>query len=289
MPFRASDRSYVFVPGNDRDAVATARGTDADALILDLEDGVGTEGKADARRVTRAVLADADEGDATHIVRINGLETEWGAADLDALIDAERPPDAVMLPNVRGAADVERVADRLANVEAVGGVVPLIERPEAVFAAEAIATASPGVVAVAFGHGDFEYHLGTLAAAAETDLSLPRMRVSMAASIAGVPAIDTPHVARDDIEGLRRSATEAKRLGFDGKMTFLHDQIGAINETFSPSPEAVEQSRRVVAAFEATDDEEGVSYVDGEFVDKPVVDAHRERLDRAEKRGMSTR
>lgn len=109
----------------------------------------------------------------------------------------------------------------------------------------------------------------------------------MAASVADIPAIDTPHVKRDDLEGLRQVASKARRLGFDGKMTFLHEQIEAINELFSPSPEAIETSRRVLQAFEDVTDDDGVIYVDGQFVDKPVAEAHRERIETARARRES--
>lgn len=277
MP-RSSDRSYYFVPGNDSDAIAAARETAADALILDLEDGVGPDAKEAARDVTTAALDDAADHDVTHVVRINGLETRWGIDDLDALVEGGESPDAVMVPEVRSPSDVRAIGDRIAEVDDEVGIVPLIERPEAVFAVRDIAAAHPAVAALAFGHGDFEYHLGTLAESASTDLTVPRTRVSMAASAAGVPAVDTPHVERDDLDGVRRAATEARRIGFDGKMTFLTDQIDVINDCFSPSPAEVEASRRIVRVYEDAGDEAGVVYVDGQFVDEPVVAAHRERI-----------
>lgn len=277
MP-RSSDRSYYFVPGNDRDAIAEARETAADALILDLEDSVGPDAKEAARNVTTSALDDAADRDVTHVVRINGLETRWGIDDLRALVEADESPDAVMVPEVRSPSDVRAVADRIAESGRGTGVVPLIERPEAVFEVREIAAADPAVAALAFGHGDFEYHLGTLAQAAPTDLTVPRTRVSMAASAANVPAVDTPHVERDDLDGVRRAADEARRLGFDGKMTFLPEQIDAINDCFAPSPAEVEASRRIVQAYEDAGDDAGVVYVDGEFVDEPVAAAHRERI-----------
>lgn len=278
MTALAKNRSYYFVPGDDEEAITEGRASAADGIILDLEDAVGPDAKDRARRVTAAALEDAGEAAVTHVVRTNGLDTTWGTTDLEAVLERSRPPDAVILPDVRSASDIGVVADAIRDAGADVAVIPLIERPDAVFAVRDVATADPAVGALAFGHGDFERHLGTLAQSSSVDLTGPRLRVSMAASAADVPVIDTPYVERDELDGLWSEAAEAKRLGFDGKMTFLRDQIAVINETFTPSSEAVETSERIVQAYEDAGDEAGVVYVDGEFVDEPVVAAHRERL-----------
>jgi citrate lyase beta subunit len=280
-------RSYLFIPATDTEALERAREGPADAIVLDMEDALKPPAKPDGRRTARAALEERSRDSKPHVVRVNGLDTEWGVSDLEVLLSTERPPDALLLPDVRSESDVDVVDDlvREAGHEDETGIVPLVERPAAVFRAHEIARASPLVSALAFGMGDLRRHLGTLAQS-DADVSLPRYLVSLAASAVDVPAIDTPYLQRDDPTGLRMDTREGRRMGYDAKLTFLSDQISEINELFTPSIEEVERSRHFIDAFESAPDEEGAIYVDGTFLDKPVVEAHRERVVRAAKHGV---
>ena len=271
------ERSILFVPGSDAEAVDAARSSDADGLILDLEDTVSPANKAAAREVTLDALSTWSSDDPTPFVRVNGLDTTEGVADLEAVVGADAAPEAVFLPDVRGPTDVRIVADRLDDAGSDLGVVPIVERPDALFAVDAIAAADR-TSALAFGSVDFRLNAGMSILDDDVDVTIPKYLVSMAASAAGVRAFDTVYLDRSDPDGLREAAREARAMGFDAKMAIHEDQLDPIAESFAPSEAERDRAHRLVEQFEATD--EGVVYFEGTFVDKPVVDQQRELLER---------
>lgn len=271
------ERSILFVPGSDAEAVDAARRSDADGLILDFEDTVSPDHKAAAREVTLDALSTWSSDDPTPFVRVNGLDTTEGVADLEAVVGADAAPEAVFLPDVRGPTDVRIVADRLDDAGSDLGVVPIVERPDALFAVDAIAAADR-TSALAFGSVDFRLNAGMSILDDDVDVTIPKYLVSMAASAAGVRAFDTVYLDRSDPDGLREAAREARAMGFDAKMAIHEDQLAPIAEAFAPSEAERDRAQRLVEQFEATD--EGVVYFEGTFVDKPVVDQQRELLER---------
>lgn len=278
----ALERSLLFVPGSDPGAVEAAQDTVADAVVVDFEDTVAPGDKDAARDATLSALADWP-GPARVGVRINGLDTDRGIADVEAVLAADRHPDFLVIPDVRGP-DELRVVDEAADEHGSNvGLLPLIEQVDAVFAVRGIAHATPRISGLSFAAIDFQMNMG-MSVLGESDVSLPRYLVSMAASSAGVPAFDKPLLSVDDAEALRREAAEAKRLGYDGKLAVDAEQAGVINEAFTPSREEIEEARRVIGAFEAADG--GLVEVDGTVVDKPVIEQLRGVLARAERAGV---
>ncbi|MFC5973576.1 HpcH/HpaI aldolase/citrate lyase family protein [Halomarina salina] len=274
-----SDRSYLFVPGDDEGAVESARGSSTDAVILDLEDTVAESAKEAARRVVVRTVEEWSPSDPTLYIRVNGLDTEYALTDVAAVLDCDGAPEALVVPDVRSATEVDIVADVLDAASSAVGLVPLVERPEAVFRAHEIATASDRTVALAFGSVDFRMNVGLSALDTDADVYLPRYLVSMAASAAGCRALDTVFLDCEDAAGLRAETREARRIGFDGKMAIAESQIPDVHEGFAPTERELDRARRLVAAFEETDS--GVVSFEGTFVDRPVVEQQRRLLDRA--------
>lgn len=272
------EHTLLFVPGSDPDAIDAAVQSSADGIILDLEDTVGPENKARAREEVLSALSDWSAADPTPYVRINGLDTAHGIDDLETIVEHGAVPEGVLLPDVRGPTEVLTVADVLESADASIGIVPIIERPEALFAVDAIASARQ-VDALAFGSVDFQLNTGMSILDPDVELSLPRYLVSLAASAAGVEAYDTVFLDLTDDAGLREEARTARSMGYDGKMAIDASQLDPIAEAFAPSEDERERARRVVEAFEETD--EGVIFVEGTFVDKPVVDQQRHLLEDA--------
>jgi len=271
------ERSILFVPGSDAEAVDAARSSDADGLILDLEDTVSSANKTVAREVTLDALSTWSDADPSPFVRVNGLDTTEGIADLEAVVAANAAPEAVVLPDVRGPTDVRVVADLLDAAGSAIGVVPIVERPDALFAVDTIAAADR-TSALAFGSVDFRLNAGMSILDDDIDMTIPKYLVSMAASAAGVRAFDTVYLDRSDPDGLREAARDARAMGFDAKMAIHEDQIKPIDEAFAPSEAELDRARRLVKQFEATD--QGVVYFEGTFIDKPVVDQQRVLLER---------
>lgn len=285
--------SYLIVPGlresDIEDPVKTvedAGRTDASATVIDLEDGVGPSMKDRARETTVEVLAEWDGDNRPVCVRMNGLETPYAFDDLVALDGAPSPPDAVVVPDIRGAMDVQVVEMFLDAVDSPIDIIPLVERPSAVFDAKAIANASPRVAAVAFGSVDFRRYLGMPTLDGKADVHLPRYVVSMAASAAGVPALDTVYLNREDFEGLRSETRHVRGMGFEGKFATGVEQVPVIEEAFTPSQEEVARAEQIVKAFREAGDDVGLIAVDGTTVDKPVVDEQLSLLARARAAGL---
>jgi len=279
----SADRSYLFVPGSDDEGVVEAIGSVADVVIVDLEDTVSPAAKTAAREWTLDALADLGETSQRLAVRVNGVDTDRGIDDIRTIATADVLPDVLLLPDVRDASEVRLVDDVLNEYGADVELHPLIEKPSAMFDAQGISRVSERIHGLMFAAIDFQMNMG-MSILDETDLSVPRFLLSMAANGAGVHAVDKPNLAAvHDEDRTRAEARAARAVGFDGKAAMTVDQAAVINDVFSPSAEEVARAKRVIDAFEATD--EGVTVIDGAAVDKPVVDQLRSLVDRAESDG----
>jgi citrate lyase subunit beta/citryl-CoA lyase len=270
-------RSVLFSPGDQPDLMRKAPASGADVVVFDLEDAVAPDEKATARTAVNDVVADPSFDPSCEVcVRVNptGIAAD---DDLEAVLAGDPRLDSVMLPKVAGEDDVATLVSLLGEHGADLDVVALVESAQGVLAAESIA-ASPATDAVAFGAEDLAADVGATRTAEGTEVLYAREHVVLAASAAGVDAIDTIHADFRDTAGLREATEFAVELGYDGKMAIHPDQVPVINEAFIPDPDRVEWAERVVAAKAAADDDgRGVFEVDGEMIDAPLV-AQAERL-----------
>jgi citrate lyase subunit beta / citryl-CoA lyase len=269
-------RSLLFVPGNRADMIQKAARYGADALILDLEDGVAPEAKPDARRHVAAALEAQFAEELAVFVRVNDLTS--GLLD-DDIGQALRPRvNAVCLPKAGSPEEVEALDARLQTLEdrwamARGHlrIVPMIESARGVLNAPAIAR-GPRVAAVGFGAEDYTADIGVARTREGGELHFARAAVSLAAHAAGVDPLDGIYADFRDVEGLRADTVSARALGYSGKMVIHPAQIETVHSAFAPSAEDVERARRIVAAFdEARARGTGIAVVDGAMVDRPVV------------------
>jgi citrate lyase subunit beta/citryl-CoA lyase len=267
----------MFTPGDRPEMLRKAPEAGADVIVFDLEDAVAPDRKAEAREAVGSVLADPDfEPESEVCVRVNPRFEE----DL-AILERARP-DALMLPKVAGAEDVEGL-DRL--VRERGGSLPvfaLVESARGVLEAPAIADAE-ATDALVFGAEDLAADVGATRTPEGTEVLYARQRVVIAAGAAGVDAIDTVYTDIEDREGLAGETRFAAGLGYDGKMAIHPAQVDPINAAFTPDPEAVEWARRVLEAREVADGEDrGVFRVDGEMIDAPLIARAERIVERAE-------
>lgn len=277
------ERSYMFVPGTDRERAVDALESVADVVILDLEDTVDAGSKQRARRQVQDTLADVGDVDARRAVRVNGLDTEHGIDDVRAVATADVVPDLLLVPDVRDASEVGIVDEVLDDYGVDAGIHPLIEKPSALFDAQNVAAVSERIHGLMFAAIDFQANMG-IPILDETDFSVPRFLLSMAANGAGVRAVDKPNLAAvDDPERTRSEARAARAVGFDGKAAMTTDQAAIINDVFTPSEEELERAERFIDAFEAADG--GLATIDGVAVDRPVVEQLRETVERARQAG----
>ena len=267
-------RSVLFTPGDRPEMLRKAPTTGADVVVFDLEDAVAPERMAEAREAVNDVLTSDFDPDCEVCVRVTAEAVE---ADLDVVLRGDPRLDAVMCPKVGSAADVERVADVLSEHDAGRPIFALIETAEGVLAAPAIAAADP-TTAVCFGAEDLAADIGATRTPEGTEVLYARERVVLAASAAGVDAVDIVFTAIEDGEGLAEETAFGAGLGYDGKMVIHPAQVAVVNDAYTPTPERVEWAERVLDARDrAADEGRGVFRVDGEMVDAPLI-AQAERV-----------
>ncbi len=262
-------RSALYMPGSNARALAKAKTLAADVLILDLEDAVAPEAKAEARDAVAAALADRSAyGERELVVRVNGLDSAWGHADLAAMATAGA--DAILLPKVDSADMVRRAVHVL---DAAGGPADLavwcmMETARGMLRAEEIADASPRLGAFVMGTSDLAKEL----MCAHTALRLPMLPslglCLLAARAAGLAILDGVHLHLDDADGFEASCRQGRELGFDGKTLIHPNQIDAANRIFAPNEAEVAWSHKIIAAHrEAAAAGNGVVVVDGRLVE----------------------
>lgn len=267
-------RSLLFVPAVRPDRYPKALATGADAVCLDLEDGVAFAAKETAREQAFALLAAREPTAAEVSLRINDVKTELGRSDLAALVEAAVRPDALMLPKVAGADEVREVEAALARSGAALPLIVQLETAAGVLAAGEIASSSPSVSAVFFGAIDLAADLGC---AVEWEALLyARSRVVLAAGAAGVSALDSPFMDVPAVAALADESRRVRRLGFAGKAAIHPTQVPVIQRAFSPSDEELAWARKIVAAYESQ--QGGVLLVDGQLIERPVVRAAQRNL-----------
>ena len=291
-------RSFHFVPGGNEKMIAKALTLPADALILDLEDAVTVEKKAEARGVVLRWLQTLDFGPRERWVRMNPLATGFGEADLEGTVQGR--PDGYVVPKPRNAADVRAVAVILDRLEEKHGVpfgsIKLVliatETPDGLLNIAEVVRGSPRVVATSWGVEDLSAALG-LPRTRDVDgnyLDIPRyarVMTVLAAAAAEIEAIDTVFTDIPNLEGLRRECQEAVSMGFTGKISIHPSQIPVINEVFTPSREEVQEARELIAAFEEHRRKgSGAFAFRGRMVDMPHLNRAEKVIERSRRAGV---
>lgn len=231
--------SLLFVPGSRPERYAKALAAGASSVCIDLEDAVPADGKEAARDAAIAAIGPRVA------IRVNGVRTRAGLADLLALAAAPSLPELVLVPMVESAEEIRIVAAILGQAAAI---VPLIETPRGLAVAAEIA-AVPQVAAMMFGGGDFSAELGV--ALAWEPLAVARGLFLLACAQGGVPAIDVPYVDLGNADGLAEEARKAGMMGFAAKAAIHPAQLDAIHDAMRPAADAVAEAREAMAAFEA--------------------------------------
>ncbi len=283
-------RSLLFVPASSEKFFVKAKDSQADTLIFDLEDAVAPERKPAARETMKEVLRDSGFARFERTVRINALDTPYFLDDVLAMVEAGA--DGLVVPKTNSAESILFVERLVALAEqragrAAGSVVllPLIEQPEAIGNAFAIARATPRIAGIAFGHGDFSLSMGIKAApSTEGVVFHARCQVAMAAKAAGITPIDNVFLDIPNVEGLVGETRQGKQLGYEGKACIHPSQVEPVNTVYTPTPEEVTYARELVAAFEqAVAEGKGAVAFRGRMIDSPIADIERIVLARARK------
>jgi citrate lyase subunit beta/citryl-CoA lyase len=269
-------RSLLFVPAHVERFVEKAHTRGADCLLLDLEDSVPPPEKPTARAGIAAAARKLKRGGTDVMVRINA---PIGLAVPDVAAAIGPDVDGILITKVRGPDHVLLIEEHVAECERLAGVpegktwlFPLIETPEALPHAAAIARASPRVVAISLGPEDFSTALG--AEPIEETLRLPEHMIVHAARSAGVMPLGLLGTLADysDLGAFRELARRSRRVGFEGATCINPAQVGPLNEAFTPDASQVAHARRVIAAaLAAAAEGRGAVALDGKMIDPPVV------------------
>jgi citrate lyase subunit beta / citryl-CoA lyase len=267
-------RSYLYVAGSDSRRIEKALASEADAVVIDLEDAVAPDRKDEARRIAAGVLE--TENTRPVFVRINAPGSALRERDVEAVAGPNLY--GLRLPKTESAEDVRSVAEKIEELGCEAGIQCLIESALGLEMSFEIARAHPRVMGLGPGEADLAADLGV---SGEEGLLYARSRIVSASRAAGLPApVQSVYTNVRDLDGLRRSTAEGKRLGFLGRSAIHPDQIPVINEIFTPTQEEMAEAEDLLGKLKSASASGTGAFAleDGRFVDEAVVRAARATL-----------
>ena len=272
-------RSALFLPASNPKALAKARELGADVVILDLEDAVAPEAKEEARAAAVKAVRDGGFGRRELVIRVNGLDTAWGAADLAAA--AAAGPDAVLVPKVSDCAGLKAYDQALAAAPDATRLWTMIETCAVVpeLASLAALGSSTRLAAFVLGTNDLAKDMRAEIWPGRAPF-LPILTAAVCAARAnGLIVIDGVCNEFRDADVVRREAEQGREFGFDGKSLIHPDQIAPCNAVFSPSEAEVDKARAIVAAFADPENSgKGAIRLEGRMVELLHLDQARRTL-----------
>ena len=284
-------RSVLYMPGSNARAIDKARTLPVDGVILDLEDAVAPEAKAQARTQVAEAVKAGGFGAREVFIRVNGLDTPWFADDLAAAVGAA--PDAILVPKIARVVELEMIGQRLLDTKADHKirVWAMLETPLALFNVMALAAEAQDSETRLAG-----FVMGTNDLAKETRARIVPGRAPMvpwlstcvaAARAHGIEILDGVYNDLSNPEGLQNECAQARDFGFDGKTLIHPNQIGACNSAFSPTPDEIAQAKATIAAFDRPENKDkGVVQIDGRMVERMHAEMARRTVAIAEAIGQ---
>ena len=270
-------RTMMYVPGNNPAMLADAHVYGADSIMFDLEDSVALSEKDSARLLVYQMIKNR-QSNTELVVRINGLDSEHGKKDIEAMVRAG--VDVIRLPKTDTAQDVKDVEAIIEKVEEQIGrpigstlMMAAIETPLGIINAYQVATASNRLIGIAIGAEDFVTSMKTNRSKVGVELLSARSQLVIAARAAGIAALDTVFSDVEDDETFRREVNLIKQLGFDGKSVINPRQIDLVHHIYKPTDAEIHSAKQIMLAIEEANEKgSGVISVGGKMVDKPIVE-----------------
>ena len=280
-------RSMLFVPGSNAAMISNTFIYKPDAIMFDLEDAVALKEKDSARILVAHALQHPLYQEIETVVRVNPLDSEFGLADLNAVVRAG--VDVVRMPKTETAQDVVDMDLAITEIEKACGrevgstkMLAAIESPLGITQANQIATASKRLIGIALGAEDYVRNLKTERSPEGIELLFARCSILQAARAAGIQAFDTVYSNANNEEGFLKEAALIKQLGFDGKSLVNPRQIELLHNLFAPTQKDVDQAEKIIAAAEEAERNGlGVVSLNGKMIDAPIIDRARLVLERA--------
>ena len=268
-------RSLLYVPGDSAKMLQKAAALSSDLLLLNLEDGVASAKKDEARGNVVLALNTIDFGVREIVVRVNSLSTEGGLKDLAAVVPMR--PDGICLPKIEKAAEIQAADAAILKLE-IGHSLPeggirlhaMIESAAGLLRSSEIAAASPRMASLVFGSADFASDMRCLPGEDRAELLLALQLIAASARSAGIDVIDAPCFNLKDADLLRREAVQARRFGFDGKSALHPDQLAVINDAFDFTVEEIAWAERMITELDDAEIKgKALTTVDGKLIDNP--------------------
>jgi citrate lyase subunit beta-like protein len=286
-----SRRALLYMPGDDRRKIEKATTLKVDCVCMDMEDGVAITQKTEARAVIAQAMKELDFGSSERCIRINSVGSGLEKYDLAAAVATD--PEAVVVPKVETATQVRAISDYIEMYERsarkpVGSIRMLVgvETAKGIMNLREIAEADRRLEAIIFGAEDYAASIGARRTKEGTEVLYARSAVVTACAANDLQAIDMVYIDFRDVEGLRAEAEQGAGLGFSGKQVIHPNQVGVVQEAFSPSSEAIEYAQRVIDAFSVSQKEgRGAFALDGKMIDMPLLKNAQKVLDRAKAAG----
>ena len=280
-------RSMLFVPGSNAAMISNTFIYKPDSIMFDLEDAVALKEKDSARILVAHALQHPLYQEIETVVRVNPLDSEFGLADLNAVVRAG--VDVVRMPKTETAQDVIDMDHEITEIEKACGrevgstkMLAAIESPLGITQANQIATASNRLIGIALGAEDYVRNLKTERSPEGIELLFARCSILQAARAAGIQAFDTVYSNANNEEGFLKEAALIKQLGFDGKSLVNPRQIELLHNLFAPTQKDVDQAEKIIAAAEEAERNGlGVVSLNGKMIDAPIIDRARLVLERA--------
>lgn len=273
-------RSVLYMPGSNARAIEKARTLAADGVILDLEDAVAPDAKADARKQVADAVKAGGFGAREVFIRVNSIDTPWHADDLSAA--AHAGPDAILVPKVSTSDQLEMIGRRLLDMGAAHKtkVWAMIETPFAILnirdIAEAAKDSETRLAGFVLGTNDLAKDTGAHIVPGRAPMLSWLTTCILAARAYHISILDGVYNDLGNAEGFARECREARELGFDGKTLVHPNQIGPCNDAFSPGAEEVAQARKIIAAFDQPENKDkGVVQIEGRMVERMHADMAR--------------
>jgi len=257
-------RSWLFTPGTRPDRFGEAAKIGADVLIIDLEDAVAPDDKAGARKTALDFVSQHGHLANGQAIRVNGLDTRAGIADMDALLASDAVPDYLVLPKTESAGHLQILDRLLTAAKRPTRLIGLIESARGLAGLEAIAAATPRLAGLMLGAADMAADLG--ASPAWPPLAYERARLVHACALNGITPIDSPFFDVHDADGLKNETKDAAAFGFPAKAAIHPNQIKPINDVFTPTDDEIKHAQAVLEV-----NKKGVGVVDGQMVDEAVA------------------
>ncbi len=285
-----SRRALLYMPGDSRPKIEKAISLGVDCICMDMEDGTAHNRKEKARETIASALQELDFGNAEKLIRINGVGTGLEADDLAMTL--LHHPDGVVIPKVESLAQIEWLSEQIEAMENDQGwelnqirIIAVVESAKGFINLKEIAT-HPRLDALIFGAEDYAANVGATRTRGGLEILYARSKVVLHAAANDLQAIDIVFTNFKDSVNLKIESLQGAQMGFTGKQIIHPNQVGPVQDAFSPSDAAIDYAQRLLEAFEAAE-AEGAGAIDfeGKMIDMPLVKSARSVIERAKAAG----